>query len=227
MSERPATTDPQDELFDVLDEHGNPTGQAKPRRLVHRDGDWHGALHIWIGGIDERGEPFVLFQRRSATKDTWPNALDVAVGGHIRAGETLAETVREAEEEIGLPLRLDDVVCIGRRFAVGSGPGVQEREVQEIYALRSDMPLGAYRLHPEEVDALVAPTIDDVLQLAAGAVNEIAARERMRDAEADQFIRLRKSDFAGDDWTYATAALASLRSVIFGSTPTPFTLRVD
>ena len=36
------------------------------------------------------------------SKDTWPGALDVAVGGHLRAGETLAEAVREAEEEIGL-----------------------------------------------------------------------------------------------------------------------------
>jgi 8-oxo-dGTP pyrophosphatase MutT (NUDIX family) len=45
----------------------------------------------------------VLFQRRSAAKDTWPGAIDVAVTGHYRAGESLAEALREAEEEIGLP----------------------------------------------------------------------------------------------------------------------------
>ncbi len=62
-----ATTDPQDELFDVLDADGRPTGLAKPRGEVHRDGDWHGALHIWVGGIGDDGVPFVLFQRRSLT----------------------------------------------------------------------------------------------------------------------------------------------------------------
>ena len=96
------TTDPQDELFDVLDAEGNLTGISKPRGEVHRDGDWHRGLHIWVYGFDPDGTPFMLFQRRSKTKDTWPGKLDVAVGGHYRAGESLAETLRETEEEIGL-----------------------------------------------------------------------------------------------------------------------------
>jgi hypothetical protein len=33
-------------LFDILDSDGRPTGVTKRRGDVHRDGDWHGALHI-------------------------------------------------------------------------------------------------------------------------------------------------------------------------------------
>ena len=100
MSAAP-TTDPQDERFDLYDENGIPLGIAKSRGAVHRDGDWHRSLHLWVWGIGEDSAPFVIFQRRSMTKDTWPGALDVAVGGHFRSGESLAETLREAEEEIG------------------------------------------------------------------------------------------------------------------------------
>lgn len=36
------------EYFDLLDENGNKTGKTKLRNEVHRDGDWHKAVHIWI-----------------------------------------------------------------------------------------------------------------------------------------------------------------------------------
>jgi len=36
------------ELIDILDEQGNPTGQVKPQPDVHRDGDWHKTVHLWI-----------------------------------------------------------------------------------------------------------------------------------------------------------------------------------
>ena len=117
----------------------------KRRGDVHRDGDWHAAMHLWVGGVDEQGA-FVLFQRRSETKDTWPGFLDVAVGGHLRAGESFAETVREAEEEIGLDVGYDELVRIGRRFM--GKPGDGDREVQEIFAVRCDLPLEAYVAAP-------------------------------------------------------------------------------
>ena len=90
------------EPFDVITADGKPTGRVKSRAEVHRDGDWHRAIHVWVAGVDDRGAPFLTFQRRSPHKDTWPARYDATVGGHYRAGETLAETVREVEEEIGI-----------------------------------------------------------------------------------------------------------------------------
>ena len=37
-----------EEEFDVLDAKGRPTGRAKARSAVHRDGDWHAAVHVWV-----------------------------------------------------------------------------------------------------------------------------------------------------------------------------------
>ena len=53
------------EYFDVLDENGNKTGKLKLRNEVHRDGDWHRGVHVWI--INSFGE--LLLQRRSPNKE--------------------------------------------------------------------------------------------------------------------------------------------------------------
>ena len=100
------TTDPQDEPSTSWTMQSD--GRREARGNVHRDGDWHGALHIWVGGVGADSTPSVLFQRRSQSKDSWPGALDCWRGIFRARGS--AEVIREAEEEIGLVLTLGDVV---------------------------------------------------------------------------------------------------------------------
>jgi isopentenyldiphosphate isomerase len=150
------------ELFDLYTKEGTPLGAQKPRALVHRDGDWHRSLHVWV--VIEG--PLLLFQRRSLAKDTWPGAIDVAVTGHLRAGETVADGLREAREEIGLDLGPGDVIRLGlRRRADDHAPGILDRELQEIFLARTTLPLDAFRPDPTEVDGLIALPLD-----AAGAL---------------------------------------------------------
>ncbi len=83
-------------------------------------------------GVDEGGQQLALFQRRSQSKDTWPGALDVAVGGHLRAGGGfLAQAIREAE--IRLDVTLVDLTRLGRRFAHGMAG--KDNEVQEVFTI--------------------------------------------------------------------------------------------
>jgi len=191
---------------------------------VHRDGDWHGALHIWVGGIDRDGRPFALFQRRSRSKDTWPGALDVAVGGHLRAGETLAQAIREADEEIGLDVTLGDLSRLGRRFARGVARA--DNEVQEVFAVRSDLALGAYRLHPDEVEAIVSVPLADALALFEGRAVEIVGHELGRGSSTPAAVRITIAEFAaGEVGGYAVHALGGLLEVVTGGAPAPFELR--
>ena len=86
------------EYVDLLDSSGRPTGRKKPKPEVHRDGDWHGAAHVWIRNIAGQ----ILIQRRSPTKENWPNLWDVSVAGHISAGEEALEAaLREAQGSLG------------------------------------------------------------------------------------------------------------------------------
>jgi len=85
----------------VLDSSGRPVGRRKPKSEVHRDGDWHGAAHVWIRNAQGQ----ILIQRRSPKKESWPNLWDVSVAGHISAGEGPVEAaLREAQEELGVTL---------------------------------------------------------------------------------------------------------------------------
>lgn len=78
----------------------------KERGLVHRDGDWHRSVHVWLAQTTngDRGKTSckVLLQRRSPYKDTHPNLLDVSCAGHVDAGSDTVETAtRELQEELG------------------------------------------------------------------------------------------------------------------------------
>src|SRR5215469_2474992 len=86
-----------DEIFDIVNERDEVIGQ-KARRLVHRDGDKHRAVHVLV--FNSRGEIFL--QKRSMKKDTFPGAWDSSASGHLDTGEDYDScAVRELREELG------------------------------------------------------------------------------------------------------------------------------
>lgn len=159
-----------DELFDVVTEDGVPTGIVKRRADVHRDGDWHRAIHVWVYGSDADGA-FVLFNLRSRNKDTMPLRLDVTVGGHLGAGETVADAFREIEEEIGITVNEADLEFLFVRRALGE----TERELQDVYLVRIDRALADYRPNPAELEALVRITLPDVLKVCGNPQTSVSA----------------------------------------------------
>jgi hypothetical protein len=134
--------------------------------------------------------------------------------------------VREAEEEIGLVLTLADLTRLGRRFA--HSVGGTDNEVQEVFALRSDLALDRYRLHPDEVEGVVSVGLDDAIALFEGAVEAVPALELRRGAASGvpAAIDVAVSDFAaGEVGGYAVRALRGLRAVVAGGVSEPFELR--
>jgi isopentenyldiphosphate isomerase len=194
----------------------------KPRGEVHRDGDWHGAVHIWVV-TTASGTSEVVLQQRSLTKDTWPGKLDVAIGGHVRAGEGLDETLREAEEELGLALSGDDLVRLGTRKVSGRSVGVHDSEVQQVFGVVVPTPLIALVLHPEEVDAVVRMSFVDARALLVDGV-EVTAAARGRRETAERVVRLGVEDVVPVDDGYYAIVLDAIEAVCAGSTPAPFTL---
>ena len=164
------------ERFDVVLADGTPTGRTKARADVHRDGDWHRSVHVWVAGIDGDGETFLTFQRRSPAKDTWPGRLDATVGGHFGAGEGLAEALREVAEELGVVPPPDALLPLGVRVCANEAqPGIIDRELQAVLLWRDDRPLPAFRPNPAEVDALISFPLPALLAFLADETATIAA----------------------------------------------------
>ncbi|MCA9833010.1 MAG: NUDIX domain-containing protein [Thermomicrobiales bacterium] len=165
------------EYFDVVTEDGQPTGVAKRRADVHRDGDWHRAVHVWFYGIDDNGA-FLLLNQRGRNKDTWPLALDATVGGHLGAGETVEDAFREVHEEVGVNIDPERFDYLFRRSRSSENliPGVIDRELQDVYLVRDDRPLAAYAPNFAELEGLVQVPVDAADHLFRGEIESCMGR---------------------------------------------------
>lgn len=140
------------EYFDILDENGNKTGKTKLRSEVHRDGDWHKAVHIWI--INESGD--ILLQRRCVTKDSNPNMLDMSCAGHLTAGdESLTGTIRELKEELNLDINKEDLQFI-KTLKISSKytSTFINNEFDDLYILRTNKKISDMKFQEEEISEI-------------------------------------------------------------------------
>jgi isopentenyldiphosphate isomerase len=214
------------ELFDLYDGEGNPLGRAKPRGEVHRDGDWHRSLHLWVLLTAGEDAPCVLFQRRSRAKETWPGAVDVAVAGHLTAGETVEDALREAEEEIGLVVRPEAVRRLGVRRSVNDKhPPVIDRELQQVYFTQSAVALTDLRPDPDEVAALLAVPLPAARALTLGEAQFVRAHE----LRAHHGGAVRDVDLAADALipcadAYFGRAVDTIARIARGEAVAPWTL---
>jgi isopentenyldiphosphate isomerase len=205
----PLAQDPN-EGFDVVAFDGEPTGIVKARAAVHRDGDWHRSIHVWVAGTDEYG-PFLTFQRRAFAKDTWGGKLDATVGGHFRAGESLTETLREVEEEIGVTVSRADLKPLGVRVSVNDiGPAIRDHELQSIFLWLDDRPLLDFAPDPVELAALIRFPIEDLLAFFSTGSASIEGCSRAPLADRIETVVVGQDDFipAIDRYFYRLAIAA-------------------
>ncbi|KAK8838583.1 hypothetical protein M9Y10_033215 [Tritrichomonas musculus] len=141
------------EYFDILDENGEKTGRTKLRSEVHRDGDWHKAVHIWI--LNDKGD--VLLQRRCPTKDSHPNCLDISCAGHLSAGDdSITAAVRELKEELGIDASPSDLKFIKtiKRSSKYTETFINN-EFNDMYILRTKKTIDDMTFQKEEISEIM------------------------------------------------------------------------
>ncbi|QGG95116.1 NUDIX hydrolase [Actinomarinicola tropica] len=154
------------ERLDTFDELGRHTGVAD-RLTVHAEGLWHQVIHILVVARRESG-PVVVLQRRAASKSTFPGLLDLSATGHLAAGETPIDGLRELREELGIDVAPAALVRLGVRRLVDVTPEGTNRELAHVHLVADDRPLEAYAPDPTEVDAVVDLPVDAGLDLFTG-----------------------------------------------------------
>ena len=146
------------ELFDVLNDEGEPSGVVRERSVVHRIGSYHHTVHMWISRVRE-GEVELLLQKRSRNKDSNPGCFDISSAGHMSAGdEAFSAARRELKEELGLELPSEAIRRIGKREKtvrkVFYGKPFIDHELSEVYLITEPVDENTLTLQSEEVESV-------------------------------------------------------------------------
>jgi isopentenyldiphosphate isomerase len=204
-----------DELLDVLDELGRPTGGVVWKSEAHRRGLFHRCFHCWVAGEDAGGS-YLLVQRRAAAKDTWPCCLDVTAAGHLQSGEeSMRGGLRELEEELGLRVEPGRLVPLGTRRIEQEIPQGCDREFHDVFLLLDGTPPQDLRLQEGEVEAVLRVGLGDAEALGAGA--GVPAREYARGEISDARVSL--ADFVPNEDDYLRRVAGAARRVLAGEDP--------
>ncbi|MYD10259.1 MAG: NUDIX domain-containing protein [Chloroflexi bacterium] len=201
------------ELFDIYDEALNHIG-VKPREQVHRDGDWHHVFHCWVIGRDPDGAAFIVLQKRALDRD-YPSKIDISAAGHLEAGESVCDGVREIEEELGLRVAFEDLLPLGIRIGATKIGDFIDRQFCHVYFYECDRALESYRYQDEEILGLVKLPIDEGIRLFSSEVS--AVRVKAVGLGSD-YIELTLADFIHSPDKYALKILILARRYFAGET---------
>nr|KJB68967.1 hypothetical protein B456_011G001100 [Gossypium raimondii] len=152
----------QVEYLDVLTKTGKKTGVSKPRGDVHRDGDYHKAVHVWIFAESTQE---LLLQKRADCKDSWPGLWDISSAGHISAGDSsLITAQRELQEELGVILPKDafELIFVFLEECVTNNGKFINNEYSDVYLVTTLEPI------PREAFTLQDTEVSDVKYISFG-----------------------------------------------------------
>ena len=140
------------EYFDVLDDNGIKTGKTKLRTEVHKDGDWHKEVYIWI--VNDKNE--ILLQKRAPSKNDNPNMWDISVAGHLTAGDSsLDGAVREVKEELGVDVSKNQFRLLGTlRYARKHTSTFINNNFGDVYLCRLSLDVNKVKLQEDEISEI-------------------------------------------------------------------------
>jgi len=180
------------EMLCTLDENGVALREGVSRSRAHSEGILHGAAHTYIYKWEEE-ELYILLQRRSLNKDSFPGCLDSSSAGHIELGSDFLQTAKkELFEELGLEAGEElfrelfeqrihsENVFHGRAFI--------DNEINKVYAIEMPVDISTLAFQPSEVSEVVWLSADRILAMLTSGDGELC----MDDAEIKRVIEILK-----------------------------------
>ena len=144
------------EWIDIVDRNGIPTGETVEREYAHRNGIRHRTAHLWLVRKKD-GRIQILLQRRSKTKESYPDCYDISSAGHIPAGvDYKPSAIRELKEELGIDAQEQDLIFCGDRKIIADacfhGKPFHDRQHSRVFLMWLDLPEEQFRISHDEVD---------------------------------------------------------------------------
>lgn len=156
------------ETLDIVDEHGEPTGETVERARAHAEGIRHRTAHVWILRV-RNGKIQILLQLRSLNKAEHPGCYDISSAGHIPTGVGYKESaVRELKEELGLTVSPEELIFCGDRTVVWDdcffGKEFHDRQYSRVFFIWKDIEEKDLTLQKEEVDGVLWMDLDACME---------------------------------------------------------------
>lgn len=147
-----------DELIDIVNLKGEPTGNACMKSFAHQNGILHASVHCWF--YNKQGE--ILIQKRAKNKDIYPDLWDVSVAGHIASEENFTEAaIREIKEEIDVTVLKQELIYKGIwEEKHQHSNGLIDHEIHHIFLIELKTELTNLTPQAEEVSDLKLVTLD-------------------------------------------------------------------
>lgn len=145
------------EYLDIYDENAHKTGKIILRGTPIAQGEYSMAVHLYI--YDRNG--MFLIQKRSKNKKSLPGIWSVTCGA-VSSGENSVQAgIREAREEVGLPLEEDQLRHVARIK--------RRRSFIDVYFVQIDFSLDDCVLQEEEVDEVRLCTPGELLRIISSS----------------------------------------------------------
>lgn len=153
------------EYLDILYDNGQKTGTTKLRTDVHKDGDWHKEVYIWI--VNDKDE--ILLQKRSPDKNDNPNMWDISVAGHLSAGDaSLDGAVREVNEELGIDITQNQFSFLGTiKSARKHTETFINKTFGDVYLCRLSLDVDQVKLEENEVSEIKYFSVQELKDMIA------------------------------------------------------------
>lgn len=143
----------KEELLDIYNEDGNPTGEIKTYDYVHLHGLLHKTVHVWI--VNSKGQ--ILLQKRVKTMRAFPSHWDISASGHISSGETSVEAAQnETKGELGVTISYSSFIFLGmiKQPIRKHGDTFTDNEWNDIYVVHYDYSIPAIESLDGEIEGL-------------------------------------------------------------------------
>ena len=114
-----------------------------------------------------------MFQKRHPEKEVNPGKLSISAAGHILAGETVKDGVREVKEEVGVDIPFHEMHPISEYKIILQTEQFYNREISLLYYTVQPLRIEDFTPQLTEVSGLFLVSIDSFYQLMYGEKEKV------------------------------------------------------
>ncbi|PEU18523.1 MULTISPECIES: NUDIX domain-containing protein [unclassified Bacillus (in: firmicutes)] len=146
------------------------------KRLAHLEGLWH---RVFTCIVINSGEKSMILQSKVPNQYSFEREdfLDISVGGHYKAGESIQDGIRELKEEIGIDVDFNELIEIGiRQTSKTVSAEYVVNEFQHLFLYDNTRQLTQYTPDNKEVKELVEVPIYQGIDLLLGKIDYLEVK---------------------------------------------------